>query len=133
MGKYLLKRNLSALGLIAVLMFSCSGCVYLAVAGVGVVAGYVVSPDTVEGLTENDEQDLWDAAVEVASVMGVIEKQSEGVGEIEAKISGATVTITVEPLSPTTTKLSVKSRKYYSPKIGIAQDVFVKIMSHINE
>ena len=133
MGKYWLKRNLSVFCFIAALMFSSSGCIYLVVGGIGAVGGYVVSPDTVEGLTENDEQDLWDAAVQVASVMGVIVKQSEGAGEIEAKISSATVIIVVEPLSPAATKLSVKSRKYYLPKISIAQDVFVKIMSQLNE
>ncbi len=128
-----LKRNLSLLCLCAVLLFASSGCIYLVVGGIGAVGGYVVSPDTVEGLTENDEQDLWDSALQVASVMGVVEKESEGAGEIEAKISGAIVNIVIEPLSPATTKLSIKSRKYYLPKISIAQDVFVKIMSHMNE
>lgn len=133
LSKNLSRKRIGFFSLLAALLLSSSGCIYLVVGGIGAVGGYVVSPDTVEGLTEYDELDLWDASFEVASVMGVIKKQSEGVGEIQALINGATVNITVEPLSEDTSKLSVKSRKYHLPKISVAQDVFVKIMTKMLE
>jgi len=105
----------------------------LVVGGIGAVGGYIVSPDTVEGTTHNDTVTIWDAAIEVVSIMGLIEEKSEAGGVILAKISGAKVTITLTPVNQTTTKVTVKARKAYLPRISLAQDVFVKIMSRFNE
>ena len=118
---------------IFLLTCSLSGCVYLVVGTVGALGGYVVSPDTVEGMTANDKDALWDGAVDIVSIMGIIEEQQKSSGIIIAKVNGAKVTITITPLSKSTVKLSVKARKSLLPKISVAQDVFVKIMSHANE
>ena len=109
-----------------------SGCVYLVIGGVGALGGYVVSPDTVEGITDADETAVWDAALEVLSVMGIIEEQNETGGMIIAKIQKTRVTVTIQTINPTTTKLTIKARRAFIPKIQIAQDVFVKIMSGTN-
>ena len=114
------------------LMFH-SGCIYLVVGGIGAVGGYIVSPDTVEGITENDLAYVWDAAIETLSIMGLIEEQSEEGGMILASISGAKITLTVIALSPSTTKLTIKARKAYLPRISLAQDVFVKIMNRVEQ
>jgi len=127
------RKNVLSKILLLLLLFSLTGCVYLAVAGLGAVGGYVASPDSVEGVTDKDMVTIWDAAVEIVSIMGLIEQQHEDAGIVVAKIHGATVTITVTPLSQTAVKLNVKARKAVLPKIGIAQDVFVKIMSHLEE
>lgn len=110
-----------------------SGCVYLVVGGVGALGGYIVSPDTVEGMTAADLSQVWDTAIEVVSIMGLVEEQSESGGIIKAKVSGAKVTVMVAQMSSSSVKLSVKVRKHYLPKISLAQDVFVKIMSRVNE
>jgi len=115
------------------IMFSLSGCVYLIVGGVGVLGGYIVSPDTVEGITENDADVVFDAASEIIGVMGLIQEQSQETGTILASVSGAEVTVVITPLSDSAVKLSVKARKRFFPKISVAQDVFVKVMSHLNE
>lgn len=115
------------------LLLASSGCVYLIVGGIGAVGGYIVSPDTVEGITSSDEIDVWDAAVEILTIMGVITEQNEESGFLMAKISGAQVSIQIVTLSPSTVKLNVKARKNYLPKIALAQDIFVKVMSHLNE
>lgn len=128
--------NISKNVLIAVvlipLLFSFSGCIYLVVGGIGAVGGYIVSPDTVEGITENDTAMVWDSAIEVLSIMGLIEEENEAGGMILASVSSAKVTVTVISLSPTVTKVTVKARKSYLPRISLAQDVFVKIMTRIN-
>ncbi len=114
-------------------MFSLNGCIYIIVGGIGAVGGYIVSPDTVEGLTENDVTTVWDGAVEIISIMGTIQEQNENSGALVAKINGALVTINIMTLNDSTVRVSVKARKKYMPKISVAQDVFVKLMSHLNE
>ena len=81
--------------LILPILFSLSGCVYLVVGGIGALGGYIVSPDTVEGITEHDEIAVWDATVEIVSVMGLVEQQSEESGFIQARINGATVSVMI--------------------------------------
>ncbi|MBU0467698.1 MAG: DUF3568 family protein [Candidatus Omnitrophica bacterium] len=117
----------------ACILFSLNGCIYLVVGGIGAVGGYIVSPDTVEGLTENDAIAVWDGTLEIISIMGTIREQNENNGLLIAKISGAEVTIKIVKLNESNIKVSVKARKSYLPKISVAQDVFVKIMSHLNE
>jgi len=115
------------------ILFNLSGCVYLVVGGIGALGGYIVSPDTVEGITENDAMTVWDSAVEVVSIMGLIQEQQEEAGIIQAKINKANVTVTVVSINETTTKVTVKARKAYMPRISTAQDVYVKVMSFVNE
>lgn len=110
-----------------------SGCIYLVVGSVGALGGYIVSPDTVEGVTEEETAVVWDTAVEVVSIMGLIESQNESGGLIRARIHNSHVTVLIAATGPSGTKLSVKVRKHYLPKISLAQDVFVKIMSRVQE
>jgi hypothetical protein len=97
------------------------------------LGGYVVSPDTVEGITTNSETEVWDEAIEIISIMGTIMEQQEDAGLIVAKISGSKVTVKITPITDSALKLSVRARKMNLPRIGLAQDVFVKIMSQLNE
>lgn len=110
-----------------------SGCIYLAVGGVGALGGYIVSPDTVEGLAESDTAQVFDTAVEIVSIMGLVESKNEAGGVIKAGINGASVTVMITEMNSSSVKLGVKARKHYLPKISLAQDVFVKIMSRVNE
>ncbi|MCK5082966.1 MAG: hypothetical protein KAR31_08690 [Candidatus Omnitrophica bacterium] len=126
------KNRLIAM-ILAPLLFLSSGCIYLVVGGIGAVGGYIVSPDTVEGITENDTETVWDSAIEVLSIMGLIEEENEAGGMILASVGRAKITVTIISLSPTTAKVTVKARKAYLPRISLAQDVFVKIMSRVNE
>ena len=123
-------KNLLCIPLLAVCL---NGCIYLAVGGVGALGGYMISPDTAEGLAESDTEQVWDTAVEVVSIMGLVESKNEAGGVIKARISGARVTVMIVEMSSSSVKLSVKARKYYLPKTSLAQDVFVKIMSRVNE
>lgn len=127
-----IKRGILSFVLLFFLIFSSTGCIYLIVGGVGAVGGYIVSPDTVEGLTEHDQAAVWDAALEIISIMGIVEEENKDAATIVAKVSGATVTIMITPINDSTVKLSIKSRKLHLPRISIAQDVFVKIMNCLN-
>ena len=116
------------------LMFSASGCVYMIIGGFGALGGYVVSPDTVEGLiTDKEQSDVWDAAVNVISIMGIISEKSEAGGMIVAKIQNCKVTVTLFQMSKATVRLTVKARKSFFPRIRVAQEVYVKIVNELNQ
>ena len=118
--------------LMCLLMFALNGCIYLVVGSVGALGGYVISPDTVEGMITNQEfLDVWDAVYETISVMGVIEEQSEAGGMIIADVQGVRVTVSVVQLGESTIKLNVKARKAFLPKIKVAQDVYIKIERYL--
>ena len=119
--------------LIIPVIFALQGCIYLVVGGIGALGGYVVSPDTVEGLTEVDETALWDTSIEILSVMGSITESKEEGGVILAKVSGTVVTVSIIPMSEVSTKVRVKARKSMFPKISVAQEVYVKILSNVTE
>ncbi len=125
-----MKKRLLSHILLFFLVFTTPGCVFVAV-GSAVLGGYVISPDTVEGLTSHSEKAVWHSMIEILSIMGRVTEQYEEKGMAVAQISGATVTVTVYSMTEKTVKLRVKARKSFLPKIAIAQDVFVKIMGHV--
>lgn len=110
-----------------------SGCIYLVVGGVGALGGYIVSPDTVEGVADAELSTVWGTARDVVSIMGIVESETKSGGLINARIHGAQVTVLVTPSGSSTVKVSVKARKHYLPKISLAQDIFVKIMSRLKK
>ncbi|MCA9400993.1 MAG: hypothetical protein KC713_05165, partial [Candidatus Omnitrophica bacterium] len=111
------KNRLYTLLLAGSLCLPFSGCQYLAVAGVGVVGGYIVSPDTVEGIIEIDELRMWDSSVEILAIMGIIQEQYSEAGIIVARVNGATVTVSIASVNNSTVKFSVKARKYFFPRM----------------
>ena len=122
-------RSFAGVILSAMLVLGTSGCVYLVVGAVGAVGGYVVSPDTVEGTVNSSFGETWDAAKEITKVMGTVVEENETVGQIVATISGSKVTVTMLTVNASSTKLSVKARKSFMPKIDLAQEVYTKIVS----
>jgi len=119
--------------LIGSLIFS-SGCIYLVAGGAGVLGGYVISPDTVEGVVGGKDLDeVWNATSEVISVMGVVEEKNESGGILIAKIHGDKVTVTVMQISDQTIKLRVKSRRSFLPRIRTSQEVYMKVEKYLYE
>lgn len=115
------------------LLLSTSGCVYLVIGSLGALGGYVVSPDSVEGVTNHEQAEVWDAAKEIIGIMGTIDENKADGGIITAKVNGTKVTINISPVGARTNKLTVKARKGIFPKIGLAQEIYIKIMTHLNE
>ncbi len=122
-------RNSVFTAVLVSLMLTASGCFYLVVGGVGALGGYAISPDTVEGNVEGrNSQDMWQAAVQVISIMGIIQEKNEISGVVIAKIQGTQVTVSVSEPITDTVKLRVKARKGMMPKIKLAQDIYTKIV-----
>ena len=127
------KRVLTSFVLSCLIMML-NGCVYLVVGSVGVLGGYVISPDTVEGHFAGQGQDaVWEAAIDVVSAEGVIEERNDAGGILIAKVRGTKLTITVLKVSGTDVKLIVKARKAFLPKIKVAQDIYIKIQESLYE
>ena len=127
-NKFLRHKILGFLSAV-ILAFSAGGCVILAAGAAGVVGGYVVSPDTVEGSTSRSFEDVWRAAKEIAGIMGRVVEENTAQGVLVAEINAARVTVTMVSINASTTKMSVKARKAFMPKIDLAQDVYTKILN----
>ncbi|MCB9772279.1 MAG: hypothetical protein H6754_06990 [Candidatus Omnitrophica bacterium] len=128
MDQFSLKNSFCSV-ILAALMLTTSGCIYLAIGGVGVVGGYAISPDTVEGnVGGNTFADVWAAAVETVSIMGVIEEKNDISGVLIAKVQNAHVTVTISEAIADNVKLRVKARRGMMPKIKLAQDIYTKIV-----
>ncbi len=110
-----------------------SGCVYLVLGSLGAVGGYAVSPDTVEGTSSRDAEEVFDAAYTVVNIMGNIIRQDKKGGQLEAIINNSRVNISILQFSRNKTKISVKARRSFFPNISTAQDVYVKIVNQLNE
>lgn len=119
--------------LAAGIILTASGCGVVIVAGLGALGGYVISPDTVEGIVGYSEDELFASAADVLSLMGTVNEQSKSMGELTATVSGSRVTVNVIPQSRTSTKLKVKARKMIFPKIAVAQDVYMKVVRRLQE
>ncbi|MBP6343129.1 MAG: hypothetical protein KA403_04275 [Candidatus Omnitrophica bacterium] len=119
--------------LCAGMMWVASGCGVVIIAGLGALGGYVISPDTVEGIVGYSESELFAASGDVLSIMGSVGENSKSSGRISAVVSGARVTVDVIPQSKTSTKLRVKARKFFFPKMAVAQDVYMKVVRRLQE
>ncbi len=119
--------------LASALFLVAAGCAVPIVLAVGAVSGYSVSRDTFEGATSRSQDELWDASMKVVSIMGSIEDNDRKRGEIAARVSGVAVNITIVPVNLTTTKLRIKARKGIFPRIGVAQEVYTKIMNQLEQ
>jgi len=129
-----LRRKTLTGALALLLALPLTGCVYVAVAGLGALGGYMISPDTVEGVIPDSSLDtVWETAIDIVSIMGVIDERNNEGNILLARIHGTKVTVTAYQMSHSTVKLSVKARKAFLPKSSVAQDVYIKIVDHLSD
>jgi len=110
-----------------------SGCVFLVIGGVGAVGGYAISRDSFEGVSSKGQEELFAAAQKVLSIMGTISDARPKDGEIVAMVYGNHVTVDIIQINLTTSKLRVKARKDLLPSVGVAQEVYTKIMNQLEQ
>jgi len=115
--------------LIPFLLLSLSGCVPLIIgAAAGGLGAYAVSRDTVQGETDKSYASLWNAALAISRMRGVIKQEDNTRGYIELETESSQVWIRLVRLTRATTRLNVSARKYHLPNMTLAQEIFVKIM-----
>ena len=109
-----------------------SGCAAVLV-GAGAAGGYAIGPDYVQGETDKDFSGIYNSALDVAGIMGVIQSKynSPSVGKIRAKVENSSLEISVERLTRHTVRLKVKSRKNLMPNIALAQKVYNNILQRV--
>jgi len=110
-----------------------SGCIFLVIGGAGAVGGYALSRDTFEGVSSKGQEELMAAAHKVVSIMGTITDERPKDGEIVATVYGNHVTVDIIQINLTTSKLRVKARNGIFPRIGVAQEIYTKIMNQLEQ
>ncbi|MDE2028546.1 MAG: hypothetical protein KGK03_10545 [Candidatus Omnitrophica bacterium] len=121
------------LALAAALCTTFSGCWFLVIGGAGAVAGYAVSRDTFEGVSSRGQEEIMSAAHKVLAIMGTITGEHPREGQINAIVYGNHVTVSVIQVNLTTSKIRVKARNGIFPRIGVAQDVYTKIINQLEK
>lgn len=109
-----------------------SGCAAVLV-GAGAAGGYAIGPDYVQGETDKDFSGIYNCALDVAGIMGIIQSKysSPTVGKIRAKVENSSLEISMERLTRHTLRLKVKSRKNLMPNIALAQKVYNNILQRV--
>lgn len=125
-----MKRTVGAAVAVLLLVGSISGCAPLLVgSAIGIVGGYAVSKDAVQGDASKPYETLWGAALAVARIRGTLKKEDYTSGAIELVADNSRVWIKVTPLAETATRLRVSCRKYHFPNLTLAQEIFLKIVT----
>jgi len=124
-------RILAFLLFLSVSLLTLSGCVVLIAGSVGAVGGYAVTRDTIQGEYDTRYQNAWKAAVQTCSTLGTVTSRDPNRGLIETMIDRAKVRVEITQMTPEATRIKVKARKGIFPRMGTAQDVFVKIVQQL--
>lgn len=118
--------------LLPFLILSICGCAPIIVgAAAGSLGAYALSKDTVQGNTDKDYNALWDSALNVARLYGLIQLEDAVKGNIEMRVGSSRVFIKLTRLTQNATQLRVAARKFHFPNMDLAQDVFVKIINGV--
>lgn len=108
------------------------GCAPLIIgAAAGGLGAYAISKDTVQGETDKGYEALWDSALTVAKVYGLVQKEDAATGCIELGVQSSKVWIKLFRLTEATTRLKVSARKYRLPNLELAQDIYTKIITGV--
>jgi len=112
------------------ILLSASACAPLIIgAAAGGLGAYAISRDTVQGDSDKSYEALWESAVNVAATRGMIQQENSATGYIELSADSSKVWIRLIRLTQATTRVKISARRFHFPNIGLAQDIFVKIIT----
>ncbi len=115
--------------IIPLIFINIFGCAPLIIGGaVGALGAYAASKDTMQGDTDKPYNSLWDSAVSVAVSKGTIKQKDKTKGYIELKNNANQVYIRLIRLTRSTVRMRISARKYHLPNLGLAQEIFIKIV-----
>lgn len=122
-------KKIAIFFLASFMLVNISGCAPLIIgAAAGALGGYAVSRDTVQGATDTDYDRLWNAAITVARIRGVIKSEDYARGCFTVEAESSKVWIRLIRLTRATTRIRISARKMHFPNLNLAEDLFVKIM-----
>ena len=123
-------RKFIGLILVSFMLISVAGCAPLIIgAAAGGLGAYAIGRDTVQGDSDKSYEALWESAVSVAGMRGIIQQENSSTGYIELSAESSKVWIRFIRLTQATTRIKISARKFHLPNIGLAQDLFVKIIT----
>ena len=125
-----MKQRIVGCALAAGLAMGLSGCAVLLV-GAGAAGGYAISRDSVKNLFDLPANTVFMASRDVVAEHGLITVEDSRNGLIKAVVEGATVTVTVKPVTKKTVELRVKARDHLFPKVDIAQTIYTHILERL--
>lgn len=124
-----MKKIMLSFFLIPLICINISGCAPLIIGGaVGALGVYAVSKDTMQGDTDKPYDSLWESAVSVAASKGTIKQENKTKGYIELTDNANQAYISLIRLTRSTVRMRVSARKYHLPNLGLAQEIFTKII-----
>lgn len=120
------------LGIYLLNIFGCAPLFLgIIIGGVGV---YAISKDTVQADTEKPYESLWETAISIGKIRGVIKQQDFNKGYIQIITSDSSkIYIRFIRLTTHATRLRVSARKFHLPNLALAQEVCVKILESTAE
>jgi len=121
-------RKICFLVLTLLLFLNITGCVFVVGGAAGAVGAYAVSRDAVQGETDKPYELMWSSAVTVSRIRGIIKKEDSLKGNLELASGSSRIWIYLVRITDATTQLKVAARTHHFPDLGLAQDIFVKIM-----
>jgi len=123
-----MKKTLSLFMALSVSFASLYGCVPVFI-GVGALAGYAISKDTLQAEIDISFDDLVEIAEKVLlDMQAEIAEEDAEAGRIKAKIGAGIVKISIDSLTKTTQRLRISSRKAMLPDLSTANKILVKIL-----
>lgn len=126
-----MRRSAVALIAAGAVVVGLSGCAVLLV-GAGAAGGYAIGKDSVKNLFDLPADTVFRASREVVSAQGLITVEDVRNGLLKATVEGATVTVTVKPVTKKTVELRVKARDHVLvPKVDVAQAIYTKILERL--
>jgi head-tail adaptor len=126
-----MRKSISII-LLPFILVSVVGCAPLIIgAAAGGLGAYAISRDTVQGDSDKDYETLWESALNVAKIRGIIQQENAGTGYIELSAESSKIWIRLIRLTRATTRIKISARKYHFPNMKLAQDLFVKIITGV--
>ena len=113
------------------LLVGLAGCAPMLI-GAGAFGGYAISRDAIRNHFDVSEAQLYDLSRAVIEELGFLTDADERRGRIRGEVDGANVTVTVDPVSDRTVRLTVKARnKLLMPRIQVAHKVYNTIRDRL--
>ena len=117
--------------LLVVLAGHLTGCAWLLV-GAGAAGGYAISRDSITNRFEQPPDVIYDVSRDVLHELGFVMAADDSRHRLQGTVEGATVTITITPVSAQMAELKVRARnRFLMPRITVAHTVYNAIIRRL--
>ena len=118
-------------GWLGLLLMMQTGCAAVLV-GAGAASGYALSRDSIRNTFEMSQAQVFDASRAAFGEMGFVSVEDPTRGLLKGVVEGATVTVTVKPVTERAVELKVKARnRLWFPRLETAERVYNRTLKHL--